>query len=121
MANAPIKPFSDRVPESFWVSLKYFNIYRITVVAVFLGTALTYHDELPLGQHSLPVYWVHVELVYGRWMGAWKASLGLGETMMLTALVIAAMVVMAEGKGRYDRGEWPGLRVALGKYWPLGA
>ena len=56
MANAPIKPFSDRVPESFWVSLKYFNIYRITVVAVFLGTALTYHDELPLGQHSLPLF-----------------------------------------------------------------
>ncbi len=56
MANAPIKPSSDRVPESFWVSLKYFNIYRITVVAVFLGTALTYHDELPLGQHSLPLF-----------------------------------------------------------------
>ena len=56
MAYAPTQQFAERVPESFWVSLKYFNIYRITVVTVFLGTALTYHDELPLGQHSLPVF-----------------------------------------------------------------
>ena len=56
MANTLAQPFTDRVPESFWVSLKYFNIYRITVVAVFLGTALTYHDELPLGQHSLLLF-----------------------------------------------------------------
>ena len=48
--------FSERVPESFWVSLRYFNVYRIAVVAVFLGTALVYHDELPLGQHSLPLF-----------------------------------------------------------------
>ena len=56
MASPPAQPFIERVPESFWVSLKYFNIYRITVVAVFLGTALTYHDELPLGQHSLSLF-----------------------------------------------------------------
>ncbi len=55
-ATASTRHFADRVPESFWVSLKYFNIYRITVVTVFLGTALTYHDELPLGQHSLPLF-----------------------------------------------------------------
>ena len=56
MAITSAQHFAERVPESFWVSLKYFNIYRITVVAVFLGTALTYHDELPLGQHSLPLF-----------------------------------------------------------------
>ena len=56
MAPASIQQLADRVPESFWVSLKYFNIYRITVVAVFMGTALTYHDELPLGQHNLLLF-----------------------------------------------------------------
>ncbi len=49
-------PAGERVPDSFWVSLRYFNVYRIAVVAVFLGTALFYHDELPLGQHSLPLF-----------------------------------------------------------------
>jgi two-component system sensor histidine kinase PilS (NtrC family) len=47
---------ADRVPDSFWVSLRYFNVYRIAVVAVFLGTAAFYHDELPIGQHSLPLF-----------------------------------------------------------------
>jgi two-component system sensor histidine kinase PilS (NtrC family) len=56
MAVPSTRYFAEPVPEPFWVSLKYFNIYRITVVAVFLGTALTYHDELPLGQHSLPLF-----------------------------------------------------------------
>lgn len=56
MPSALGQPFADRVPESFWVSLKYFNIYRIAVVTVFLGSALSYHDELPLGQHSLAVF-----------------------------------------------------------------
>lgn len=50
------QPISDRVPESFWVSLRYFNVYRVAVVTVFLGSALAYHDYLPLGQHSLPVF-----------------------------------------------------------------
>jgi two-component system sensor histidine kinase PilS (NtrC family) len=54
--RALTQPFAGQVADSFWVSLKYFNVYRITVVAVFLGSALAYHDELPLGQHSLPVF-----------------------------------------------------------------
>ncbi len=47
---------AEGVPDSFWVSLRYFNVYRIAVVAVFLGTALFYHDELPLGQHNLTLF-----------------------------------------------------------------
>ncbi len=56
IANPSLPAYAERVPESFWVSLRYFNVYRIAVVAVFLGTALFYHDELPLGQHSLPLF-----------------------------------------------------------------
>ena len=28
----------ERVPESFWISLRYFNFYRIALAALFLGT-----------------------------------------------------------------------------------
>jgi len=54
--SPPIQIFVDRVPDSFWVSLGYFNLYRIAVAAVFLGTALVYHDELTIGQHNLPLF-----------------------------------------------------------------
>jgi hypothetical protein len=73
-----------------------------------------------LGQHSLLVYWLHIELVYGRWLGFWKETLSLGQTMVLSGIAIAFMVALAEMKGRYDRGEWPALRLAIGKYWPIG-
>jgi len=41
--------------------------------------------------------------------------------MVLSGIAIAFMVALAEMKGRYDRGEWPALRLAIGKYWPIGA
>ncbi len=36
----------ERIPESFWISLRYFNYYRIALAAVFLGTALVYEDAV---------------------------------------------------------------------------
>ena len=37
------------LPESFWVSLRYFNAYRIAVAALFLLSALVYGDMLSFG------------------------------------------------------------------------
>jgi two-component system sensor histidine kinase PilS (NtrC family) len=39
-------PPEERIPESFWISLRYFNFYRIALAALFLGTALIYDDAL---------------------------------------------------------------------------
>ncbi len=44
------------VPESFWVSLRYFNAYRIAIAALFLGSALVYGDALNLGSHDLRLF-----------------------------------------------------------------
>ena len=122
-------PYSLYVKSDFWLDGPALILIKTGVVMALAGLGylwMTYQEGryswvAVLGQHSLPIYWIHIELVYGRWMGGWKESLGLGGTMVLTFFVIAAMVAMAETKGRYDRGEWPGLRGALGKYWPLGA
>ena len=35
--------------DSFWVSLRYFNAYRIAVAALFLVSALIYGDMLSAG------------------------------------------------------------------------
>ena len=43
----------DRVPESFWISLRYFNFYRIALAALFLGTAVIYGGEvLTIAAHN---------------------------------------------------------------------
>jgi len=51
------------VANSFWVSLKYFNFYRIAVAAIFLLAALIFGDALSLGSHNLAVY-TYTSVVY---------------------------------------------------------
>ena len=46
----------ERIPDSFWISLRYFNLYRIVLAAVFLGATLVYDDSVNLGAHSLPLF-----------------------------------------------------------------
>jgi two-component system, NtrC family, sensor histidine kinase PilS len=46
----------ERTPESFWISLRYFNLYRLAVATLFLGLSLVYEDALNLGSHSLALF-----------------------------------------------------------------
>jgi len=47
---------SERTPDSFWTSLAYFNLYRITVATLFLTLSFVYEDALNLGSHSLQLF-----------------------------------------------------------------
>ena len=46
----------QRVPETFWISLRYFNWYRMALALLFLGITLIYGDALNLGQHNLDAF-----------------------------------------------------------------
>jgi two-component system sensor histidine kinase PilS (NtrC family) len=50
--------FIDPQPtaESFWTSLRYFNLYRVAVAALFLGLTVVYDDALNLGAHQLAFF-----------------------------------------------------------------
>jgi len=67
----------ERTAESFWISLRYFNMYRIVVAAVFLGTALAYDDSLNLGSRDLDLF---------RYVGAAYLLLGIGFQVVLRKL-----------------------------------
>jgi len=43
----------ERTPDSFWISLRYFNVYRMAVATLFLGITLFYGDALNLGSYRL--------------------------------------------------------------------
>ncbi len=45
-----------RTPDSFWTSLRYFNIYRMAVAVLFLGITLVYGDALNLGSYHLILF-----------------------------------------------------------------
>jgi len=42
--------------ESFWISLGYFNLYRIAVATLFFTLTLIYDDELKFGAHWLDLF-----------------------------------------------------------------
>jgi len=48
-----------------------------------------------LGRASLVVYWVHIELVYGRWFGFWKEQLSTMQVVLFASALIVAMVALA--------------------------
>jgi two-component system sensor histidine kinase PilS (NtrC family) len=45
-----------RIPDSFWISLRYFNVYRMALAAIFFGATLIYGDALSLGSHHLALF-----------------------------------------------------------------
>ena len=45
-----------RAPESFWISLGYFNLYRIAMATLFFAITMVYGDALSLGSHSLVLF-----------------------------------------------------------------
>src|SRR5207344_3345936 len=47
---------SERTPESFWTSLRYFNLYRISLAALFFTSSLIYGSELILGAYSIELF-----------------------------------------------------------------
>ena len=49
-------PPEERIPESFWISLRNFTFYRIALAPVFLGTAAFYDDAVNLGTYNLELF-----------------------------------------------------------------
>lgn len=52
------------------------------------------------GTTSLLVYWVHIELIYGRWFWFFKESLNVEQTVVVAVLTILLMLAISVGKTR---------------------
>jgi two-component system sensor histidine kinase PilS (NtrC family) len=104
-AYSPFRDFAGRVPESFWVSLVYFNLYRVAVAAVFLGSALVYHDELTLGQHNLPMFltvcagYLGIACAFQAGMKLWHEHFNLHLTVHAMVDIVAITLLMYASGG----------------------
>jgi uncharacterized membrane protein len=87
--------------QDYWKTGPAFTLWKLGAVVAAFGV-LSMWDRLPgpsalrlLGRHSLMVYWVHVEIVYGSLVGRfWKQKLGEGEALFGYAIVMAVMVAL---------------------------
>jgi hypothetical protein len=66
------------------------------------------------GTTSLLVYWVHIELVYGRWFGAEKETLSNVQCGLAAAAVILLMLGLSVAKTR-----WRSIASALAPYFSI--
>ena len=85
----------------------------VLLVAVLLLLALaflwTHHGAgngwswvRTLGTNSLLVYWVHIELVYGRWFGYWKESLTVSQCALAAVTLIFLMLALCWIKANWN-------------------
>lgn len=115
-------PYSLYPKSEFWLDSPGLIVIKLGVVMLVIGFAYLW-TAIPLaaswswvrqlGTTSLLVYWVHIELVYGRWLGYFKENLTLGETTVMAVAVILAMLGLS-----LLRTNWAAVRVWFGSLSP---
>jgi fucose 4-O-acetylase-like acetyltransferase len=97
-------PYSLYAHSDFWLNSPALIFIKLGVLLLLLAVAFLWTRYAAttgwsfvrqLGTTSLLVYWVHTELVYGRWFGEYKLTLSNTQTAAAAGLVIMAMVLLS--------------------------
>jgi uncharacterized membrane protein len=120
-------PFSLYPNSEFWLNSPAQILMKLGVVLWILPFAFLWTRYVAstgwslvrqLGTTSLLVYWVHIELVYGRWLGAWKESLDNMQVVVVSAGVIGLMLGLSVLR-TYSK-KWSAMPAAL-RWYPFTA
>jgi uncharacterized membrane protein len=93
-------PYSLYPKADFWLDSPALILIKLGVVLLILAAAYLWTEYgssggwswlRQLGTTSLLVYWVHIEIVYGREFGSWKESLSTAETVAMAVAVPVAL------------------------------
>jgi len=95
-------PFSVYPNANFWVDSPALVACKLGITLLLGAGAFLWTEFFSpgwssvrlLGTTSLAVYWVHVELVYGRWLSAYKGQLTVWGCVAASAALVLAMVAM---------------------------
>lgn len=103
-------PYSIYSKSEFWLNSPALILIKLGVVLCILALAFLWIQLGPpqrwslfrqLGTTSLLVYWVHIELVYGRWFGIWKENLTVAQVVAFTAVLLVLMTALSVFRTRY--------------------
>ena len=95
--------------SDFWLNSPAQVLTKLGVILLMLAAAFVWTQYIArdgwswvrqFGTTSLLVYWVHIELIYGRWMWFFKENLNVLETVILSVVVILFMLGISVGKTR---------------------
>jgi hypothetical protein len=100
-------PFDFYAKSDYWLNSPAQILTKLGVVLLFLAFAFLWTRYgakngwswvRQFGTTSLLVYWVHIELVYGRWLWFYKSNLNVGQTVMAAIAMILAMLALSAAK-----------------------
>jgi uncharacterized membrane protein len=102
-------PYSIYPHQDFWLNSPWMVAMKVGPVLLLLSAAYLWNEYgskswSPLRQFgltSLLVYWVHIELVYGRWFWFLKDSLTAAQCVLCAAILIAVMLGLSVLRTRY--------------------
>ncbi|MCC6392171.1 MAG: DUF1624 domain-containing protein [Bryobacterales bacterium] len=111
-------PYSLYPKSEFWLNGPTLVFIKTGVILMMTSFAFLWNGYLvtgwswvrQLGTTSLLIYWVHTELVYGRWLGVLKENLNVGQTVVMAVAVISLMLALSVARSR-----WPQIREFLSK------
>ena len=104
-------PYSLYPKSDFWLDSPALALIKLGVILLMVPFAFvwTTYAARPgwswvrqFGTTSLLVYWVHIELVYGRWLGFWKEGLDVAQTAVAAVGMILLMLAISVAKTHKD-------------------
>ncbi len=114
-------PYSLYPAAEFWLNSPALVAIKLGVILLIVAFAFLWNEHVvgagwnwlrQLGTTSLLVYWVHIELVYGRWLGGWKEALTAGHTLMALVTVVLLMLALSVARTRLR-----GFRLPRFSFW----
>jgi hypothetical protein len=94
--------------SEFWLNSPFMVLIKVGVILLMLAfaylwtkhTAGSWSWVRQLGATSLLVYWVHIELIYGRWLNLWHSNLTIGQCAIAAVVMIVLMVLLSLAQTR---------------------
>jgi uncharacterized membrane protein len=109
-------PYSIYPKSDFWLNSPALVFCKLGVLLLFAALAYLWVHYvvgerwswvIQLGTTSLLVYWVHIEIVYGRWFGFWKDQFNAAECVAYSAFLILAMIALSVLRTRLKKVPMP--------------
>jgi uncharacterized membrane protein len=110
-------PYSIYPKSDFWLNSPLLIFIKLGTVMLVMAAAYLWTEYgvknswswvRQLGTTSLLVYWVHIELVYGRWFGAWKENLNTPQVVAAAVALILLMVLLSVARTKWRSVKLPG-------------
>ncbi len=117
-------PYSVYPKAEFWLDSPWLVLMKLGVILLILSFAFIWNKYVAaekwswirqFGLTSLLVYWVHIELVYGRWLWFWKENLTIGQTVAAAAGLILLMLALSTVRTQWKN--WRLLGFSLSWYF----